>query len=71
MRNIESYCTPHTDIGESTQQRYTQPSNTGTQLAKAMSQPTYFNVFFFYNKFSPNLLNGRIDEDRARSKQSL
>ena len=25
----------------------------------------------FLDKFSPNLLNGRIDKDRARSKQSL
>ena len=25
----------------------------------------------FFSKFSPNLLNGRIDEDRAHSKQSL
>ena len=28
------------------------------------------NSFFFY-KFSPNILNGRFDETRARSKQSL
>ena len=30
---------------------------------------TEFPIFFY--KFSPNLLNGRIDEDRAHSKQSL
>ena len=35
-------------------------------LAIPMIQAPYF----FY-KFSPNLLNGRIDEERARSKQSL
>ena len=29
-----------------------------------------FCIFFYY-KFSPNLLNGRFDETRARSKQSL
>ena len=29
-----------------------------------------FSVPLFY-KFCPNLLNGRIDEDRARRKQSL
>ena len=32
---------------------------------------TGFDAIFIKNKFSPNLLNGRIDEDRARSKQSL
>ena len=31
----------------------------------------YKYLTIFFHKFSPNLLNERIDEDRARRKQSL
>ena len=36
-----------------------------------MKQKNTKDFYLFFYKFSPNLLNGRIDEDRARSKQSL
>ena len=37
----------------------------------AVSERQHSADIFFLHKFSPNLLNGRIDEDRARNKQSL
>ena len=43
-----------------------------TQTPTTLSASSaWFFFWFFLNKFSPNLLNGRIDEDRAHSKQSL
>ena len=47
--------------------RRTQPLPLDPRLAMVLSAPA---IIFFY-KFSPNLLNGRIDETRARSNQSL
>ena len=41
---------------------------TGAHQVKSFCGKHYY---FYIYKFSPNLLNGRIDETRARSKQSL
>ena len=32
---------------------------------------SFTSFFYFFYKFSPNLLNGRNDKDRAPAKQSL
>ena len=46
--------------------------DTDTDTGLFEQDPSFGTAFHksFFN-FSPNLLNGRIDEDRARSKQSL